>query len=108
MLDALVSNGMQVQHPCLDRVFQYPSSGLMRVTRLGPLRKHLKKAYDLVIYLNTFQNGMSFDNVVRIARYCGARVYEYQAGEHMREVKPVGFKSTKLYSRREGSAKVMA
>ncbi len=108
VLDALVSNGMQVQHPCLDRVFQYPSSGLMRVTRLGPLRKHLKKAYDLVIYLNTFQNGMSFDNVVRIARYCGARVYEYQAGEHMREGKPVGFKSAKLYSRREGSAKVMA
>ncbi len=106
ILDALVPNALQITDPNLDRVFQYPVPGLMRVSRLGPLRKQLKKAYDLVIYLNTFQNGMSFDNVVRIGRHCGSKVFEYQAGEFIREVKPEGYKTTELYSKTPRSAVV--
>jgi hypothetical protein len=64
----------------------------------------LKRSYDLAIYLNTFQNGMSFDNVVRIARHSAAKVYEYQAGRQLREIKPEGYETTKLYSKTEGSA----
>lgn len=106
ILDALVPNAMQITDPNLDRVFQYPGSGLMRLSKLGSLHKKLKKAYDLVIYLNTFQNGMSFDNVVRIARHCGTKVYEYQAGDFMKEVKPVGYKTTEIYSKTKESAVV--
>ena len=56
----------------------------------------------------TFQNGMSFDNVVRITRHNGAKVYEYQAGKHFREIKPEGDATTRLYSKKEGSATVQA
>lgn len=104
ILDVLAPKGVHVKDNGVDRVFHYPKAGLMNVSGLGGLRKKLKKVYDVVLYLNTFQNGMSFDNVVRIARHCGSRVYEYQAGKHMREVKPQGFKTTEIYSRKATSA----
>jgi anaerobic magnesium-protoporphyrin IX monomethyl ester cyclase len=107
-LDALVPCGYQVIDANLNRVHQYPSPGLMHVRGLGRLNKTLKKAYDVVFYLNTFQSGMSFDNIVAIARHCGKRVYEYQAGKQLREIKPDGYSTTKIYSRSEGSANVRA
>jgi len=107
-LDVLASTGVLVTDPAVDSVFHYPTFGLMRVSGLGRLKSQLKKSYDLAIYLNTFQNGMSFDNVVRIARHCGAKVYEYQAGKQFREIKPEGYVATKLYSKKEGSATVQA
>ncbi len=105
-LDVLVSCGMQAMGSAITQTFQYPTPGLMNVRGLGRLKKPLEKAYDLVLYLNTFQNGMSFDNIVGIARHCGGRVYEYQAGEALREVKPAGFEVTRLYSRSAGAAAV--
>jgi pyruvate-formate lyase-activating enzyme len=107
-LDVLASTGVLVTDPAVDSVFHYPTFGLMRVSGLGRLKSQLKKSYDLAIYLNTFQNGMSFDNVVRIARHSGAKVYEYQAGKQFREIKPEGYVNTKLYSKKEGSATVQA
>ncbi len=104
VLDVLVSSGVRVQDPALDRVIEYPEKGLMRPDRFRSEFPSMEKAYDVVIYLNTFQNPMSFDNVVAIARFTGARVYEYQAGTHMREVKPEGYRVTDLYSRSAGSA----
>jgi hypothetical protein len=92
----------------VDAVYQYPTPGLMRVRGLGRLSRTLKKAYDVVFYLNTFQSGMSFDNIVNIARHCGKRVYEYQAGKQLREIKPAGYLTTKIYSKSEGSANVRA
>jgi hypothetical protein len=97
-----------VTDPNVDSVFHYPTHGLMRISGLGRLKTQLKKSYDLAIYLNTFQNGMSFDNIVRIARHSGAKVYEYQAGRQFREIKPEGYATTKLYSKKEGSATVQA
>ena len=47
---------------------------------------------------------MSFDNIVKIARHSGTKVYEYQSGGHMREVKSEGYKTTELYSKTKGSA----
>jgi len=105
-LDVLASTGVLVTDPNVDSVFHYPAHGLMRISGLGRLKTQLKKSYDLAIYLNTFQNGMSFDNIVRIARHSGAKVYEYQAGRQFREVKPEGYATTKLYSKKEGSATV--
>ncbi len=107
-LDALVPAAFQVSNPGVREVFQYPSPGLMRVRGLGRLAKQLKKAYDVVLYLNTFQSGMSFDNIVAIARHCGKRVYEYQAGKQLREIKSDGYSTTKIYSKSEGSATVRA
>jgi hypothetical protein len=107
-LDALTSFGIHVTDSHLHTVYQYPSPGLMQVRGLGRLSAKLKKAYDIVLYLNTFQSGMSFANIVAIARHCGKRVYEYQAGAHLREIKPDGYATTKLYSRTQGSANVRA
>lgn len=107
-LDALVASNYQVSDPNVNAVHQYPSPGLMRVRGLGRLAKTLKKAYDVVFYLNTFQSGMSFDNIVTVARHCGKRVYEYQAGKQLREIKPDGYSTTKIYSKTEGSANVRA
>jgi hypothetical protein len=106
ILDVLAPHGVHVRSEQVMTVFNYPKPGLMSTHGLGTLRKRLRKAYDVVIYLNTFQNGMSFDNVIRLARHVGTRVYEYQAGRHMREIKPEGFETTKIYSRRESSAVV--
>ncbi len=106
ILEVLVSSGTRVNAASVDRVIEYPKPGLMQLAGLGRLRKQLRGAYDLVIYLNTFQNGMSFENVVKIARHAGGKVYEYQAGEHMREVKPAGYRVTELYSKSKGSATV--
>lgn len=107
-LDVLVSAGVQIADAHVDQVFQYPTPGLMKRHGLGYLGTKLKDAYDVVLYINTFQNGMSFDNIVSIARYCGKRVYEYQAGDTLREVKPAGYEVTRLYSKTEGSAAVRA
>jgi hypothetical protein len=107
-LDVLASFGVLVTDPNVDSVFNYPAPGLMRITGLGRLKNQLRKSYDLAVYLNTFQNGMSFDNVVRIARHSGAKVYEYQAGKQFREIKPEGYATTKLYSKKEGSATLQA
>ncbi|MBI4472373.1 MAG: radical SAM protein [Acidobacteria bacterium] len=104
-LDALVPYGYQVSDPNLNAVLNYPSPGLMHVKGLRRLVKTLQKAYDAVLYLNTFQSGMSFDNVVAIARHCGTRIFEYQAGEQLREIMP---EVTKIYSKSEGSASVRA
>lgn len=104
VLDVLVSSGVRVQDPAVDRVIEYREKGLMRLGRFRSDYPSMEKAYDIVIYLNTFQNPMSFDNVVGIARFSGSRVYEYQAGTHMREVKPEGYRVTGLYSRTPGSA----
>ncbi|HLQ76119.1 MAG TPA: radical SAM protein, partial [Terriglobia bacterium] len=98
-LDALVQCGFPATDPALSEVFQYPTPGLMHMRGLGRLASRLKKKYDVVFYLNTFQSGMSFDNVVRIARHCGKRVYEYQSGAQLREIKPAGYENTKLYSK---------
>jgi hypothetical protein len=35
-------------------------------------------------------------------------VYEYQAGKQFREIKPEGYATTKLYSKKEGSATVQS
>ena len=105
-LDVLASSGVFVADSSVDSVFHYPAPGLMQLNGLGRLRNPLKKSYDLAIYLNTFQNGMSFDNIVRIARHCAGKVYEYQAGRQLREIKPAGYGNTKLYSKKEGSAAV--
>ncbi len=107
-LDALVPAGFNVDDSNLGAVYSYPSPGLMRVRGLGRLAKTLKKAYDVVFYLNTFQSGMSFDNVVAVARHCGKRVFEYQAGTQLREIKPDGYSTTKIYSKTQGSATVRA
>jgi hypothetical protein len=107
-LDALVQCGYQMNDSNLKQVFSYPSQGLMHVRGLGRLGKSLKKRYDVVFYLNTFQSGMSFANIAALARYCGARVYEYQGGTQLREVKPEGYSITKLYAKSEGSASVRA
>ena len=94
--------------PNVDTVFHYPAHGLMRISGLCRLKSQLKKSYDLAIYLNAFQNVMSFDNIVRIARHSGAKMYEYQAGKQFREFKPEGYATTKLNSKKEGSATVQA
>ncbi len=78
----------------------------MSVRGLDRLRKPLGDAYDLAIYLNTFQNGMSFDNIVKIARHSGTKVYEYQAGRHMREVKSEGYQTREIYSKTAASATI--
>ena len=87
-------------------LFEYPTPGLMGVKGLGRLRKKLRQKYDLVLYLNSFQNGISFDNIVKIARHCGTRVYEYQTGQYLREVKPRGYRTTELYSKKAVSATI--
>ena len=103
-LDVLVSTGVRVDDSAVDKIIEYPTPGLMSLKGLGRLRKPLRATYDLVLYLNTFQNGMSFDNIVKIARHSGTKVYEYQSGGHMREVKSEGYKTTELYSKTKGSA----
>jgi len=103
-LDALVPSGYQLENGNLNNIFQYPTPGLMKVRGLGRLTGKLRKAYDVAIYLNTFQSGMSFDNIVSIARHAGKKVYEYQAGRQLREIKPAGYTTTKIYSKKEGSA----
>ena len=105
-LDVFAPAGVLVTDPNVDSVFHYPAPGLMRMSGLGRLKSQFKKSYDLAIYLNTFQNGMSFENIVRIARHSGRKVYEYQAGKQLREIKPEGYATTKLYSKKEGSAHV--
>lgn len=105
-LDALVAYGYRMSDPNLNEVYQYPSPGLMHVRGLRQLEKKLKQAYDVVFYLNTFQSGMSFDNVITVARHCGKRVYEYQADQQLREIKADGYSTTKIYSKTEGSANV--
>ena len=105
-LDVLASNGLHIDDPNVDHAFQYPDRGLMRVSRMGTLGKRLRKAYDLVFYLNTFQNGMSFENVIRIAKHCGTKVYEYQAGQHLREIKPEGYQTAEIYSKKKASATI--
>jgi radical SAM superfamily enzyme YgiQ (UPF0313 family) len=107
-LDALVQCGYPVTNPVLNTVFQYPSPGLMHVRGLGRLANLLKKKYDVVFYLNTFQSGMSFENILKIARHCGKRVYEYQQGEQLREIKPAGYGATNVYSKSNGSASIRA
>jgi hypothetical protein len=107
-MNVLASTGVLVTDPNVDSVFHYPAHGLMRISGLGRLKAQLKKSYDLAIYLNTFQSGMSLDNIVRIARHSGAKVYEYQAGKPFREIKPGGSATTKLYSKKDSSATVQA
>ena len=104
VLDVLVSTGVRVEDSAVDKTIEYPAPGLMSLGGLGRLRKPLRGSYDLAIYLNTFQNGMSFDNIVKIARHSGTKVYEYQAGGHMREVKSAGYRTTEIYSRTKASA----
>jgi anaerobic magnesium-protoporphyrin IX monomethyl ester cyclase len=107
-LDALVQHGYPVTSALLNTVYQYPTPGLMHLRGMGRLAGRLKKQYDVVFYLNTFQSGMSFENIVRIARHCGKRVYEYQDGKQLREIKSDGYSTTELYSKTNGSASVRA
>ena len=106
VLDVLVSSGVRIDDPAVDGLFEYPTPGLMGVKGLGRLRKKLRQKYDLVLYLNSFQNGISFDNIVKIARHCGTRVYEYQTGQYLREVKPRGYRTIELYSKKAVSATI--
>lgn len=106
VMDVLASTGVRIEDRAVDGVIEYPTPGLMSVQGLGRLRNSLRRRYDLVLYLNAFQSGMSFDNIVKIARHCGTKVYEYQAGQQMREVKADGYRTTELYSKKAASATI--
>lgn len=98
--DVLVSRGVRVDNPDVNRTFEYSRPGLMRFNGFSrELKQQLVRAYDIVIYVNTLQTGLSFDNIVTIARNCGKRIYEYQAGQQLREVKADGYSTAKIYSR---------
>jgi hypothetical protein len=108
VMDVLVSAGVRIEDPSVDRIIEYPTPGLMSLQGLGRLRKTMQQKYDLVIYLNAFQSGMSFDNIVKLARHCGAKIYEYQVGQYMREVKADGYRTTEIYSKKVASATITA
>lgn len=100
VLDVLVSYGVRVENPDVDRTFEYPRPGLMKFSGFSrELKQRPGKAYDIAIYVNTLQTGLSFDNIVTIARGCAKRVYEYQAGQQLREIKPDLKSTAKIYSR---------
>ena len=90
-LDVLVSRGVHVDHPDICNVFEYPHNGLMLFHRIpAAMKKKLKTAYDLVIYINTIQSNMNFDNILTIGRNCGKRVFEYRPEQKLKEMKQKG------------------
>jgi anaerobic magnesium-protoporphyrin IX monomethyl ester cyclase len=98
VIDVLVSKGIQMHNPHVRKVYEFPNPGLMRFSSLATsTKKKIFKSYDLVIYINTLQTGLSFENIVGIANNCADKVYEYQAGKQFRRITPgIGDKSRVL------------
>lgn len=98
-LDVLVSKGIRVFNPNIRCAYEFPIPGLMRFSSLGSsLKQKLVRSYDMVIYINSLQTGLSFENIVTLARNCGEKVYEYQAGKQFRLVKNSSGTKAQIYS----------
>ena len=99
VLDVLVSKGIRVFNPNIRCTYEFPSPGLMRFNSLSSsLKQKLAKSYDMAIYINCLQTGLSFENIVTLARNCGEKVYEYQAGKQFRLVKSGSGTKSQIYS----------
>jgi anaerobic magnesium-protoporphyrin IX monomethyl ester cyclase len=99
IIDVLVSKGIRIHDPNVRHVYEFPIPGLMRFGGFSSsMKKRILNNYDLAIYLNTLQTGLSFENIVTIARNCAAKVYEYQAGKQFRLIKSSTGNKTKVLS----------
>ena len=86
-LDLLAPYGLNIEHSALDKKIEYPYPGMMQYNRLPAEKKKQLKGYDIVIYLNTVQSNMNFDNIVTIGQNCGKRIFEYRPGGKLKEAK---------------------
>lgn len=87
-IDILVAKGSESYHESIREVFVYPKQGLMQYSKIPlNIKNAIQGHYDFVIYLNAMQSNMNFDNVVRIAKKCGSRVFEMRPGLKFKEVR---------------------